>query len=62
MSGFVAMRRLREGVKRDEYIEKYLAEKLDLMATLDAKSAYEEADFVVIAAPMNLYSTKLVVF
>ena len=39
-----------------EYIEKYLAEKeLDLTATLDAKSAYEEADFVVIAAPTNIY-------
>ena len=41
---------------QDEYIEKYLAEKeLDLTATLDAKSAYEEADFVVIAAPINVY-------
>ena len=39
---------------QDEYIEKYLAEKqLDLTATLDAKCAYEEADFVVIAAPTN---------
>lgn len=39
---------------QDEYIEKYLAEKeLDLTATLDAKSAYREADFVVIAAPTN---------
>ena len=39
---------------QDEYIEKYLAEKeLDLTATLDAKSAYQEADFVVIAAPTN---------
>ena len=35
-----------------EYIEKYLAEKeLDLTATLDAKLAYQNADFVVIAAP-----------
>lgn len=43
---------------QDEYIEKYLAEKdLDLTATLDAKSAYEEADFVVIAAPTN-YDSK----
>lgn len=34
---------------QDEYIEKYLAEKqLDLTATLDAKSAYSDADFVVI--------------
>lgn len=39
---------------QDEYIEKYLAEKdLDLTATLDAKSAYKKADFVVIAAPTN---------
>lgn len=43
---------------RDEYIEKYLAEKeLDLTATLDAKEAYSDADFVVIAAPTNVYST-----
>ena len=43
---------------RDEYIEKYLAEKeLDLTATLNAKEAYSEADFVVIAAPTNVYST-----
>lgn len=39
---------------QDEYIEKYLAEKdLDLTATLDTKSAYSTADFVVIAAPTN---------
>ena len=39
---------------QDEYIEKYLAEKeLDLTATLDAESAYSNADFVVIAAPTN---------
>lgn len=39
---------------QDEYIEKYLAEKdLDLIATLDSKSAYRDADFVVIAAPTN---------
>ena len=39
---------------QDEYIEKYLAEKeLDLTATLDAKAAYSDADFVVIAAPTN---------
>lgn len=39
---------------QDEYIEKYLAEKeLDLTATLDAKAAYQSADFVVIAAPTN---------
>ena len=37
---------------QDEYIEKYLAEKeLDLTATLDAKLAYQNADYVVIAAP-----------
>lgn len=40
---------------QDEYIEKYLAEKkLDLTATLDAKLAYSNADFVVIAAPTNV--------
>lgn len=39
---------------QDEYIEKYLAEKeLDLTATLDGRSAYADADFVVIAAPTN---------
>ena len=39
---------------QDEYIEKYLAEKpLRLTATLDGKSAYQDADFVVIAAPTN---------
>lgn len=39
---------------QDEYIEKYLAEKkLDLTATLDGRSAYSNADFVVIAAPTN---------
>lgn len=39
---------------QDEYIEKYLKEKeLNLTATLDAESAYKEADFVVIAAPTN---------
>ena len=44
---------------QDEYIEKYLAEKeLDLVATLDAKSAYSDADFVVIAAPTNYDSKK----
>lgn len=43
---------------QDEYIEKYLAEKeLDLTATLDAKTAYSAADFVVIAAPTNYDST-----
>ena len=39
---------------QDEYIEKYLSEKeLNLTATLDGRSAYKEADFVVIAAPTN---------
>ena len=39
---------------QDDYIEKYLAEKpLNLVATLDGKSAYSDADFVVIAAPTN---------
>ena len=43
---------------QDDYIEKYLAEKeLDLTATLDAKEAYSDADFVVIAALTNVYST-----
>ena len=43
---------------QDDYIEKYLAEKeLDLTATLDAKEAYSDADFVVIAAPTN-YDSK----
>lgn len=48
---------------QDEYIEKYLADdvagvrKLDLTATLVAKEAYSNADFVVIAAPTNAYST-----
>lgn len=41
---------------QDDYIEKYLAEKdLDLTAMLDAKTAYSDADFVVIAAPTNVY-------
>lgn len=44
---------------QDDYIEKYLAEKdLDLTATLDAKSAYKDADLVVIAAPTNYDSKK----
>ena len=44
---------------QDEYIEKYLSEKdLNLRATLDAKSAYKDADFVVIAAPTNYDSRK----
>ena len=44
---------------KDEYIEKYLAEKeLNLTATLDAEAAYKDADFVVIAAPTNYDSKK----
>ena len=43
---------------QDDYIEKYLAEKeLNLTVTLDAKTAYADADFVVIVAPTNVYST-----
>ena len=46
---------------RDDYIEKYLVEKeLNLTATLDAKATYSDADFVVIAAHTNVYSTKSV--
>jgi len=44
---------------QDEYIEKYLAEKpLNLVATLDGRAAYKDADFVVIAAPTNYDSVK----
>ncbi|MBR7157234.1 MAG: nucleotide sugar dehydrogenase [Bacteroidales bacterium] len=44
---------------QDEYIEKYFAEKeLDLRATLDAQTAYKDADFVIIAAPTNYDSQK----
>ena len=44
---------------QDDYIEKYLAEKeLNLTATLDAESAYKEADYVIIAAPTNYDSQK----
>lgn len=44
---------------QDDYIEKYLAKKdLDLVATLDAESAYRQADFVIIATPTNYDSTK----
>lgn len=49
----------RQSPIQDDYIEKYLAEKdLDLTATLDAKEAYTDADFVVIAAPTNYDSKK----
>ena len=44
---------------QDDYIEKYLAEKvLDLTATLDGETAYKNADFIVIAAPTNYDSKK----
>ena len=44
---------------KDDYIEKYLAERdLNLTATLDVKEAYTDADFVVIAAPTNYDSKK----
>lgn len=44
---------------RDEYIEKYLSEKkLNLTATLDAKTAYKDAKFIIIAAPTNYDSEK----
>lgn len=44
---------------QDEYIEKYLAEKdLDLTATVDAGTAYKDADFVIIATPTNYDSEK----
>lgn len=44
---------------QDDYIEKYLAEKgLDLIATLDAKEAYKNAEYVIIAAPTNYDSKK----
>ena len=50
----VALINARKSPIQDDYIEKYLAEKeLDLTATLDAKAAYADADFVVIAAPTN---------
>ena len=44
---------------QDEYIEKYFSEKeLDLTATLDAETAYKDADFVIVAAPTNYDSKK----
>ena len=55
----VEMINRRQSPIQDEYIEKYFAEKaLNLTATLDAESAYQEADFVVIAAPTNYDSQK----
>ena len=50
----VALINNRKSPIQDDYIEKYFAEKeLNLTATLDAKAAYSDADFVVIAAPTN---------
>lgn len=55
----VEMINRRESPIQDEYIEKYLSEKeLHLTATLNAESAYKDADFVVIAAPTNYDSRK----
>ena len=50
----VEMINRRQSPIQDEYIEKYFAEKeLNLVATLDGKAAYKDAEFVVIAAPTN---------
>ena len=55
----VEMINCRKSPIQDDYIERYLAEKeLNLTATLDAKSAYKDADFVVIATPTNYDSQK----
>lgn len=55
----VEMLNKRQSPIQDEYIEKYLAtKKLDLIATLDGKTAYQNADFVVIATPTNYDSKK----
>ncbi|MBQ2126639.1 MAG: UDP-glucose 6-dehydrogenase, partial [Bacteroidaceae bacterium] len=55
----VEMINRRQSPIQDEYIEKYFAEKeLDLTATLDAESAYKDADFVIVAAPTNYDSQK----
>lgn len=55
----VEMINRRQSPIQDEYIEKYFAEKeLDLTATLDAETAYKEAEIVVIAAPTNYDSQK----
>ena len=52
--GKVALLRKRQSPIQDEYIEKYLKEKvLNLTATLDGRAAYKDAEFVVIAAPTN---------
>ena len=55
----VEMINRRQSPIQDEYIEKYFAEKqLNLTATLDAETAYREAEIVVIAAPTNYDSQK----
>lgn len=55
----VEMINRRQSPIQDEYIEKYFAEKqLNLIATLDAESAYKDAQFVIVAAPTNYDSTK----
>ena len=55
----VEMINRRQSPIQDEYIEKFFAEKeLNLVATLDAESAYKDADFVIIAAPTNYDSQK----
>ena len=55
----VALVNDRKSTIQDEYIEQYLAEKqLHLTATLDAKAAYRDAEFVIIAAPTNYDSEK----
>ena len=55
----VEMINQRKSPIQDEYIEQYFAEKkLDLVATLDAEAAYEEAEFVIIAVPTNYDSQK----
>ena len=51
----------RQSPIQDEYIEKYLAEKeLRLKATTDGEAAYKDAEFVIIAAPTNVYSTNCI--
>jgi len=53
----------RKSTVQDEYITKYLREKdLNLKATMDADAAYKDAEFVIIAVPTNVYSTKSVEF
>ena len=55
----VALINSRKSPIQDDYVEKYLSEKaLNLRATLDAESAYRDADFVVIATPTNYDSQK----